>query len=195
MKAEDELGALENQRDSVSVRNPLDSEVEWFDGLLADNHYLGAGRPVGDYLRQIVEVGGTAVALLVWGPACYALKDRDQWISWSTVQRLERLKLIVQNRRFLVLADKGQSPNLASQGWGAALGALRGQWLERFGYRPLLAESFTDPEGYAGTCYKASNWEAVGQSAGHSRHRADFYMPNGRPKKLWLRALCPMARG
>jgi hypothetical protein len=176
------------------VRIALDTEVAWFDGLLADKHYLGAGRPVGDYLRQVVEIDGKTVALLVWGPACYALKDRDNWISWSTVQRLERLKLIVQNRRFLVLADKGQSPNLASQAMGAALRALPSQWLERFGYRPLLAESFTDPEAHAGTCYKASNWEAVGRSAGHSRHRADFYVPNDRPKRLWLRPLWPEGR-
>lgn len=71
----------------------LETEVEWFDGLLDDKHYLGAGQPVGDYLRQVFEVEAKAVALLVWGPACYALKDRDQWISWSPVQRLERLKL------------------------------------------------------------------------------------------------------
>ena len=194
MKAQNDLVAVENKHDSVSVRIPLDREVGWFDGLLADKHYLGAGRPVGDYLRQIVEVDAKAVALLVWGPACYALKDRDNWISWSKVQRLERLKLIVQNRRFLVLADKSQSPNLASQAMGAALRALPSQWLEGFGYRPLLAESFTDPEAYAGTCYKASNWEAVGMSAGHSRHRADFYVSNDRPKKLWLRLLCPRGR-
>ncbi len=194
MKAQNDLVIVENKRDSVGVRIARDAEVAWFDGLLADKHYLGAGRPVGDYLRQVVEVDGKAVALLVWGPACYALKDRDQWLGWSTVQRLERLKLVVQNRRFLVLADKGQSPNLASQAMGAALRALPSQWLERFGYRPLLAESFTDPEAYAGTCYKASNWQAVGQSAGHSRHRADFYVPNGRPKKLWLRPLCPQAQ-
>jgi len=194
MKAQNDLMMLENKRGSVNVRIASDAEWAWFDGLLADKHYLGAGRAVGDYLRQVVEVDAKPVALLVWGPACYALKDRDQWICWSAVQRLERLKLIVQNRRFLVLADKGQSPNLASQAMGAALRALPGQWLERFGYRPLLAESFTDPEAYAGTCYKASNWEAVGQSAGHSRHRADFYVPNGRPKKLWLRGLCPQGR-
>ncbi len=194
MKAQNDWVVLENKQNSVKVRIPGDMEVGWFDDLLADKHYLGAGRSVGDYLRQVVEVEGKPAALLVWGPACYALKDRDRWIGWSTVQRLERLKLLVQNRRFLVLADKGQSPNLASQAMGAALRALPGQWLERFGYRPLLAESFTDPEAYAGTCYKASNWEAVGQSAGHSRHRADFYVPNGRPKKLWLRALCPQAQ-
>ena len=34
---------------------------------------------------------------------------------FRSAQRVERLKLIVQNRRFLLLAAKGQSPNLASQ--------------------------------------------------------------------------------
>lgn len=157
MKAQTKPVATEGVSDSINVRVVKDSQVEWFDGLLAEKHYLGAGRAVGDYLRQVVEVDGRPAALLVWGPACYALKDRDQWISWSTVQRLERLKLIVQNRRFLVLADKGQSPNLASRAMGAALRALPDQWREGFGYRPLLAESFTDPEAYAGRCYKASN--------------------------------------
>lgn len=169
-------------------------QYQWFDAQLREHHYLGAGRAVGDYLRQVVELEGQPVGLLVWGPACYALKDRDLWISWSASQRVERLKLIVQNRRFLLLTAKGQAPNLASQVLGAALRALPGQWLERFGYRPLLAESFTDPEAYAGTCYKASNWEAVGWSAGYSRHRADFYIPNERPKRLWLRPLVPEAR-
>ena len=179
---------------ALTVRVVPPHEVVAFDAQLATHHYLGAGRPVGDYLRQIVESEGRAVALLVWGPSCYALKDRDLWISWSASQRVERLKLIVQNRRFLVLAAKGQSPNLASQTMGAALRALPEQWREHFGYRPLLAESFTDPEAYAGTCYKASNWEPVGFSAGYRRHRADFYIAHERPKKLWLRELSPKAR-
>jgi hypothetical protein len=178
----------------VSVRVAPEKEQAWFDAQLAGHHYLGAGHPVGDYLRQVVEIGGRVAALLVWGPACYALKDRDLWISWSAPQRVERLKLVVQNRRFLVLTEQGAAPNLASQAMGAALRALPGQWRERFGYRPLLAESFTDPEAFAGTCYKASNWEPVGMSAGYARHRADFYVPNDRPKRLWLRPLDPAAR-
>src|SRR5258708_40203711 len=140
MKTQSGPVVAEATRSMIAVRVPLPEEVGWFDGLLAGQHYLGAGRAVGDYLRQVVECGGRAVALLVWGPACYALKDRDLWISWSATQRLERLKLIVQNRRFLVLAPKGESPNLASQAMGAALRALPEQWQEHFGYRPLLAE-------------------------------------------------------
>jgi hypothetical protein len=178
----------------LEVRVATTQEIAWFDQQLGEHHYLGAGRPVGDYLRQIVRWRGEPVALLVWGPACYALKDRDLWISWSACQRVERLKLVVQNRRFLLLTPKGAARNLASQVLGAVLRVLRQQWQECFGYRPLLAETFTDLEAYAGTCYKASNWEPVGLSAGYSRHRADFYVPNERPKRLWLRPLVPDAR-
>lgn len=179
---------------AIRVRVAAPGEHAWFDEQMADHHYLGAGCPVGDYLRQIVEVHGRPAALLVWGPACYALKDRDLWIGWSANHRIERLKLIVQNRRFLILAEKGASPNLASQTMGAALRLLPAQWQQSFGYRPLLAETFTDPEAHAGTCYKASNWQPVGASAGYSRHRADFYVPNDRPKKLWLYELGARAR-
>jgi len=191
MKAQSSLVLA--QSSVLTVEVPSNDQVGWFDGLLKDQHYLGAGHPVGDYLRQVVQINGRPVALLVWGPACYALKDRDLWISWSASQRLERLKLIVQNRRFLVLSGKGESPNLASQAMGAALRVLAKQWAQHFGYEPVLAESFTDPEAYAGTCYKASNWEPVGFSAGYSRHRADFYIANERPKRLWLRPLAPNA--
>ena len=92
--------SIDSQQTKISpsrldVRISAAKDAEWFDQQLGEHHYLGAGRPVGDYLRQVVALDGTPVALLVWGPACYALKDRDLWISWSAFQRVERLKLIV----------------------------------------------------------------------------------------------------
>ena len=110
-------------------------ERAWFDAQLQEAHDLGASPSVGDFLRQIVELDSQPVALLAWGSACYALKDRDRWISWSAPQRVARLKLIVQNRRLLVMVPKGSSPNLASMAMGAALRALPTQWREAFGYR------------------------------------------------------------
>jgi len=173
----------------------VDSEdIERFNELLARKHYLGETPPVGDFLRQVVVRDGKWVALLVWGPAALKLKEREKWIGWNATQQAERLKLVVQNRRYLLLHGKGEEPNLASQALAAACRALPAQWQERFGYRPLVAESFTDPEAYSGTCYKASNWEPVGMSEGNSRHRADYYQPNGRPKRLWLKELCAGAR-
>jgi hypothetical protein len=170
------------------------NEIKSFDERLAQQHYLGATPPVGDFLRQVVEREGQAVGQLVWGAASLKVKDRDVWIGWTPSQRAERLKLVVQNRRYLLLHPKGQEPNLASQALAAACRALPEQWQEQFGYRPLLAETFSDVESFAGTCYKASGWEPVGLTKGHSRHRADFYVPNGRPKKLWMKELCPAGR-
>ena len=186
---------LQRMGQDLCVRTGTDPKgIASFDEQLAQGHYLGETPPVGDFLRQLVERQGKPVALLVWGAAALKLKDRESWIGWSTSQRGERLKLVVQNRRYLLLHPKGQEPNLASQALAAACRALPDQWQECFGYRPLLAETFTDPESFEGTCYKASGWEAVGMSQGNSRHRADFYIPNDRPKKLWMKELLPRGR-
>lgn len=107
---------------------------------------------------------------------------------------MERLKLIVESRRVLVLTAKGIALDLASQTLAAALRALPVHWRLPFGYRPLLAESYTDPEAYAGTSDKASNWQSAGSSAGYRRHRADFYVAHDRPKRFRLRPLDPPAR-
>ena len=172
----------------------LPADQARFDQQLTEKHYLGTAPPMGDFLRQVVTRDGQWLALLVWGPAALKLKDRERWIGWNPTQQAERLKLVVQNRRYLLLHERGREPNLASQALAAACRVLPQQWAERFGYRPLIAESFTDPESYTGTCYKASGWEAVGWSAGHRRHRADYYVANQRPKRLWLKELDAGAR-
>lgn len=178
--------------ESMTLQGP--AAITRFDRLMGQQHYLGATKPVGDFLRQVIVRNGEWVALLAWGSPCYAIKDRDHWIGWNRTQRVERLKLIAQNRRFLLLVERGAEPNLASSALAAATRALVAHWRETFGYEPVLAETFTDPELYAGTCYKAAGWEAVGQSQGYSRHRADFYVANDRPKRLWLKPLVAHAR-
>jgi hypothetical protein len=178
----------------VEIRVIEAKEVKRFDSLLGDYHYLGKGHPAGDTMRMVAEIEGEWVGLLMWGSAAYRLKPRDEFIGWTPTQRAQRQKLVVQNRRFLLLGERGEHPNLASRILGAAVRKLPGLWLESFGYEPLLAETFTDIESYEGTCYKASGWEPLGLSQGYSRHRADFYVPNDRPKKLWVRELRADAR-
>ncbi|MCC5024172.1 MAG: DUF4338 domain-containing protein [Candidatus Synoicihabitans palmerolidicus] len=68
------------------------------------------------------------MALLAWGPACYALKDRDRWVGWDATRRVERLSLVVQNCRFLLLTKHGEEPNVASQVLAAAVRTLPGHW-------------------------------------------------------------------
>jgi hypothetical protein len=155
--------------------------------------YLGAGRSVGHTLTQVVHHLGQWVALLDWGPAALKLADREEWIGWSDIQRAERVGLIVQNRRFLVLSAT-RMPNLASRALALAVAALPESWQQAHGYSPLLAETFTDIEQFAGTCYKAAGWTACGMTAGFGRHRPDFYVRHDRPKKLWLKPLHRNAR-
>lgn len=168
-------------------------EVARFDELLKEKHYIGKAQPTGDFLRQVAVVDEEWVGLFAWGAACYSIKDRDRWIGWSNTQRAERQKLVVQNRRFLSLLERGKHPNQASRMLGAAVRMLPEHWEKEFGYRPVLAETFTDIEQFEGTCYKASGWEPVGMSKGFGRHRGEFYVRHDRPKKLWLKKLQPDA--
>src|SRR5689334_4319709 len=140
----------------LKVRALEPQEYKQAGELLDQEHYLG-DVPQGRQLLQVVEYDGHWVALLDWGPATWKLVDREQWIGWTPQQKNERLGLVVLNRRFLVLG-KTRMPNLASQSLASAIKALPQQWEQAHGYRPLLAETFSDIEQYEGTCYKISNW-------------------------------------
>ena len=140
-------------------------------------------------MRLVIEDDGEWVAIMVWGGACYHLKHRDEHIGWSPALRAQRLKLVASNRRFTILAKPGERRNLASQCLALAAREIAGLWIKKFHYRPLLAETFCDIERAAGTCYRAAGWEEVGKTKGFSRvsHARDFYVPNGRPKVLYMK--------
>ena len=164
-----------------------------FKQLLQEQHRLGDRKTKGRSLYQVICRDGQWLGLMLWTGSLWHLKARDRWIGWDAVLRSERLQLVVHQARFLVLEPTRQ-PNLASQMLGAAVRDLPAQWEELHGYRPLLAETFTDPESHAGTCYKAAGWEAVGLSGKDGRHYADKIPGALRPKKLWLKALQPQSR-
>lgn len=156
--------------------------------MLDEEHLLGAGREAGDRLCQFILQEDQIVAVLIWCAAAWHLQDRDAMIGWDPVTRSQRLKLIVQLRRFLVVG-KSRRPNLASQCLGLALRELPARWHAQHGYRPLVAESFSDPESHHGTVYKVTNWISAGDTKGFSQDHTDYYLPNQRPKKLWLKPL------
>jgi len=55
---------------------------------------------------------GKLAGVLVWCAGAWHLKDRDEAVGWDAETRSERLKLVVQLRRFLVLEDAGaKSPD------------------------------------------------------------------------------------
>ena len=174
-------------------------EISQLREVLNTQHYLKAGRPAGHVLWQGVcqtatEDGAPSLcAVLCWAGAALRLKDRDEWIDWDPLTRANRLALVVQLRRFLVL-EENRKPNLATRCMGLAMRRLPEQWEVLHGFRPLLAESFSDPQTHQGTIYKASNWTPLGFTKGFKRHRADFYQDDEHPKKLWIKTLHPKAQ-
>ena len=190
-----EGAAREGECKMLTIRKMREDERKRFGELEGEYHYMGETRSGGDTLRLVVEEDGGWAALMVWGSACYRLKDRDTHIGWTAAMRAKRQKLVVQNRRFTVLAKRGEKPNLASQALGLAARELPALWRGAFGYEPLLAETFCDREASSGTCYRAAGWTPLGMTKGYSRSRqtSDYYVPNGRPKALWVRPLRPDA--
>ena len=173
----------------LTIRVAGEQDVKRFNQLLDERHPQEAPEPVGRELRVVIELAGEWIGLLLWSSACQRLQDREEKIGWTNAQRAQRLNLIVQLRRYLLLHATGTRPNLASEALAAATRALPQLWKKRFDCEPLLVESFSDLEAHAGTCYKAAGWIPVGMSKGFAKHRGDLYSFHGRPKKLWIRPL------
>ena len=165
-----------------------------FQRLLAQHHYLGAVKPVGEQLYYVaVDSKGRWVALLLFSAAANHLKHRDQWIGWTPVQRDRRLPLVVNNSRFLILPDRSV-PNLGSRVLRLTLDRLSADWQAQYGHPVLVVETFVDPEEFCGTVYTANNWVELGQTDGWGRRQRDYYVQHDKPKQLFVRELVANAR-
>jgi len=165
-----------------------------FDQQLGERHYLHNATLVGETLRYVaVAPDGRWLALMAWASPALHLRPRDRWIGWSEPQRAARLRLVAQNSRFLILAERAHYPNLASHLLARCTRCLADDWVAAHGHTVLIAESFVDPERYEGTCYKAAGWQHLGPTGGFARDYRDFYVDLDHPKQLWVRALHPDA--
>jgi Druantia protein DruA len=151
-------------------------------------HYLGSAQMVGEQLHYVVSLEGEWVALLGWSAASYHLRPREAWIGWSEDQRRERLPLVANNARFLIL-QPGRWPNLPSAALAGCMARLSQDWQALYGHPIVVVESFVDGQLFRSTAYKANGWEALGKTAGFARVLEDFYVPHERPKQLWVKAL------
>ena len=133
-------------------------------------HYLGTTRPFGCYLRYFVMTERGPVGCVLLAGAAKAIAVRDAWIGWTREQRLRNLGWVVNNTRFLVFPWV-EVRNLASHVLGQVVRRIGPDWQARWGYRPVLLETFVDPGKYRGTCYRASGWQPLGQTQGQGLPR------------------------
>lgn len=172
---------------SVQVRLLRPGERRQWDRLMREHHYLGLRSFVGESLRYVAEWQERWVALLGWCSAALKCQARDRFIGWSEVVKWQRLNLVVNNARFLILSGE-RVVNLASRVLSLNLKRLSGDWELAYGHPVLLAETFVDPRRFSGTCYRAAGWTEIGTTRGYGR-RAGRYEPHGEPKTVWVRPL------
>lgn len=136
-----------------------------FAQLLRDHHYLGYTRPVGEHLKYLILAGNRPVACLGWGSAPLKLDLRDRFVGAPKESYRHNLPLIAYNTRYLILPWV-RVPHLASHLLGRIARRIATDWRELYGHPVVLLESFVDTERFAGTCYRAANWQCVGRSSG-----------------------------
>ena len=175
--------------DELVAELVVDSEVPRWNAEVCENHYLKNANLVGEQLRYDVTYRGERLALLGWSAASYHLKYREQWLGWSDSQRRSRLHLLAQNSRFVILADRGDWPNLASRALALVSQRLSQDWQQTYGHPIVAVESFVDSQLFRGTAYRCSNWTLLGPTDGFKRVAEDFYVRHDRPKQLWVKSL------
>jgi hypothetical protein len=139
-----------------------------FNSLLQAHHYLGYSQPVGEHLKFMVYAGIRPVALFAWSSAPRHLGPRDRFLGWSPAIRRQNIGAIAYNTRYLILPWV-EVEHLASHLLGRMTRMLCSQWQRVYGHAVYFAETFIDRTRYRGTCYRAANWQYLGQTQGRGK--------------------------
>jgi len=165
------LGTLTPLR--IERVDPGTAEAGLFGFLLQRHHYLAHRNCVGENLRYLVrERQGRPVACLLFGSAAWQCQPRDAFIGWTAPERRQRLGWVTNNTRFLILPWV-RVPHLASHVLSQVARRIGADWSVKYGHGLEWLETFVERERFAGSCYRAANWQHVGQTTGRSRQDRD----------------------
>jgi len=140
-----------------------------FAALLQQQHYLGYRRTVGENLQYLVsDRQGRCLACVLFGSAAWQCAARDEYVGWNAATRLEHLRLLTNNTRFLIPAWV-RVPHLASHVLSLLARRLSRDWQSKYGHPIYLLETFVQTDRFAGSSYRAANWVCVGRTQGRSR--------------------------
>jgi len=172
----------------ITLRLIQSSEQKRFQSLMNVHHYLGSSPKIGHSLWYAASYHNNWIALISFSAAAWKCSARDRWIGWNYRYQYDRLHLLANNSRFLILPEH-HYPNLASRVLSLCERRISQDWQTAFGYPLLLLETFVDPQYFRGTIYAASNWINVGMTRGFQRTRKGYSSKQGQPKKIFVRPL------
>ncbi len=162
-------------------------EIRLWKEYMSRYHYLGETRPFGFFLRYFIRSERGLLGCALFSGAAKSIGVRDQWIGWTPNQRLRNLSWLINNTRFLIFPWVNVR-YLASHVLGLAASHIKDDWHEKWGYHPVLMETFVDGNHYRGTCYKAANWEYIGTTTGIGLARKSRTYKTT-PKKIFIKPL------
>lgn len=87
----------------IQLRPLVRAEEARCKALLDAHHYLGAVAKIGQTIWYVATWQQQWLALLVVGAAAWKCAARDRWIGWDRRYQYDRLHLIGNNTRFLIL--------------------------------------------------------------------------------------------
>lgn len=164
------------------------SEERTFKRLMQTHHYLGFLPKIGNTIWYVAVADSQWLALLSFSAPALNCAARDQWIGWGYRHQGDRLHLVANNSRFLILPAH-HVKNLGSQILSLCRRRIQQDWLARFGYPLLMLETFVNPERFHGTVYRAANWVLVGSTKGYRRIRSGYSQRTQTPKLVFLQKL------
>ena len=168
---------------------PVEGErKKLFNEYLQRYHPLGYRQPFGYRMRYFIETDSGTLGCLLFSGAAKSLGARDRWIGWTEEQRLQRLAWVVNLSRHLIFPWV-EVRNLSSHVLGLLWRRIREDWEQRWGYRPVLLETFVDPRQHEGSSYKGAGWEELGMTSGEGLVRPGQRYSTT-PKKIFVKALC-----
>lgn len=156
--------------------------------LMLNEHPCGAGPLVGCQLRYLISSAHGWLGGFGFASAALNLGDRDRWIGWDRDTQQAQLHRVLGMSRFL-LRPQG-CHNLASHLLGRVLQCVAHDFEQRFGYRPYLIESFVDTSRFDGACYRAANFQRIGETRGRGRQDRG-HDHNATTKAIYVYPLVP----
>lgn len=181
------VGKLESLR-PVRLELVEDLErVKLWNEYLDRYHYLGYRKPFGCTLRYFIACERGLLGCALVAGAARAIKVRDEWIGWSRQRRQQNLPWLINNTRFLIFPWV-EVLNLASHVLGQLSRRVQEDWQRRWGYEPLLIETFVDPSEYSGACYRAAGWIELGRTSGQGLRRPGCAYTST-PKLIYVKPL------
>jgi hypothetical protein len=159
------IGELSGLR--LEAVNDKEASRLW-NGLIDRYHYLGYTPLPGAQIRYLIESDQGLLGALGFGAAAWKVAPRDRWIGWEREGREAHLGRVLNNARFLLLPWV-QVKNLASKVLALSARQVAEDFAERYGERPVLLETFVQAPRFHGTCYRAANWQYLGETTGRGK--------------------------